>query len=491
MLKLSKLNRRIVPAAWAFLLLLLLAGAAAAQPSEGADPEPFVLEPLLLPPPGTEAVYYIEEFFSQLVLEQDGFFLLAPPDSMEEMSLAAVVAHYTVLEPDPEDGRPRVLVRAVAFDPEYGDLLYWLGWQATYAFTENGAVWAGGDPVPAEYEDVVNPDWLADWSLLAPQDAPYGPVRAGDQWEGAAHLDIEELADMFSEVDVSASGRFLGPVGEPDGAENAVGVTETMRGRAAGLMELGEGLYAQVDFDVEGEQLYVLVPGSLPHGMTGLVTGVMEFVVGPESGAPAGVEGVVAMSMYYDLYVEQVDAGLFPWWAFDESGGEQEFNGLIGDLAFREFALLTEGRPAAGVLGAWSDELTDGTYADFYEFVGEAGRRVFIEMRSSDLDAYLFLLDRDGNVLAADDDGAGGVDARIDYTLPYSGSYVVIANTFFPGESGLYTLELTWGEPPGVDFERAVELIELLASGRTVHPGELDELERLLEQLLEHIRSRR
>lgn len=82
----------------------------------------------------------------------------------------------------------------------------------------------------------------------------------------------------------------------------------------------------------------------------------------------------------------------------------------------------------------------DDTFLDAYELnVGAGGRT--ISMTSSDFDAYLTLADFDGNILAEDDDGGGGLNSRMTIQLD-AGSYVLVASSFEAGELGAYTLSV-------------------------------------------------
>jgi hypothetical protein len=70
---------------------------------------------------------------------------------------------------------------------------------------------------------------------------------------------------------------------------------------------------------------------------------------------------------------------------------------------------------------------------------------------SGGLDAYLGVLDTNDEVLAEDDDSAGGSDAQISMRLPESGTYLIVAtrNGLDAGTTtGNYTLEVTDGTPP-------------------------------------------
>jgi hypothetical protein len=67
------------------------------------------------------------------------------------------------------------------------------------------------------------------------------------------------------------------------------------------------------------------------------------------------------------------------------------------------------------------------------------------------LDAYLGLMDPADEVIAEDDDSAGGTDAQISIRLPETGTYIIIAtrNGIDAGTTGgSYTLQITAGPPP-------------------------------------------
>ncbi|MEL6325966.1 MAG: trypsin-like peptidase domain-containing protein [Cyanobacteria bacterium J06626_23] len=104
--------------------------------------------------------------------------------------------------------------------------------------------------------------------------------------------------------------------------------------------------------------------------------------------------------------------------------------------------LTIDGPQVSGRLDAQSYLLGDNTYFNVYEFSGRAGQRVSIEMASQQIDPYLILVGPDGEDLGQDDDGAGGLNARIEVTLPQSGTYVVLANTYGAGEQGSYNLSV-------------------------------------------------
>ncbi|MGF1516995.1 MAG: S1C family serine protease [Nodosilinea sp.] len=113
----------------------------------------------------------------------------------------------------------------------------------------------------------------------------------------------------------------------------------------------------------------------------------------------------------------------------------------------REPTSISLGATVQGQLDDRSNVLPDGSFYNPYVFEGQAGQTVTVEMSSQDVDPYLILLapDRDDFSLQ-DDDSGGGLNARISVQLPYTGSYLVLANALNQGESGRYQLRLSGGE---------------------------------------------
>jgi subtilisin family serine protease len=75
--------------------------------------------------------------------------------------------------------------------------------------------------------------------------------------------------------------------------------------------------------------------------------------------------------------------------------------------------------------------LEAGVNRDLYAFSGTAGTPVTILMTSPDFDTFLYLLDPNGRIIAFDDNGGGGTNARIPASgsliLPLTGSYTILA----------------------------------------------------------------
>jgi hypothetical protein len=69
-------------------------------------------------------------------------------------------------------------------------------------------------------------------------------------------------------------------------------------------------------------------------------------------------------------------------------------------------------------------------------------------MNAPAFDSYLILLDPTKMKVAEDDNGAGGTDSRIVFTLSSSGDWYIIANSLTAAQFGGYTLTLQCGAAP-------------------------------------------
>ena len=79
---------------------------------------------------------------------------------------------------------------------------------------------------------------------------------------------------------------------------------------------------------------------------------------------------------------------------------------------------------------ALSADICPGGDYDFYQFTGSAGDKIVIDIDTTNeswLDSYVFLLDSNGNVLAANDDEIWGEirDSHLGYQLPHDGTYYI------------------------------------------------------------------
>lgn len=126
------------------------------------------------------------------------------------------------------------------------------------------------------------------------------------------------------------------------------------------------------------------------------------------------------------------------------------FQTLNGDLSSADCPTGLSSRPNA--------------YMDRYKFNGVAGENFRIEMnaaippQSGGLDTYLYLIAPNGSIVAQNDDIALGAQTNsrilctnfdpgpcaVEYfTLPQTGTYIIIATSFLNGETGAYSLTLT------------------------------------------------
>lgn len=85
----------------------------------------------------------------------------------------------------------------------------------------------------------------------------------------------------------------------------------------------------------------------------------------------------------------------------------------------------------------------DGSWMEEYPISARAGQVLIASMTSSEVDAFLQLLDPKGEAIAWDDDQGGGSDALLIAFLPRTGTYTLRANTYKAGEQGAYTLQYT------------------------------------------------
>jgi serine protease Do len=95
--------------------------------------------------------------------------------------------------------------------------------------------------------------------------------------------------------------------------------------------------------------------------------------------------------------------------------------------------------------------LSDGRFANVYQFQGQAGQQVVIEMTSQKINSFLSLYrvgesSENGGIqqIAENDDrGPGDLNAQIDITLPAGGLYLIVASSQERGETGNYSLRAT------------------------------------------------
>jgi hypothetical protein len=117
----------------------------------------------------------------------------------------------------------------------------------------------------------------------------------------------------------------------------------------------------------------------------------------------------------------------------------------------------------------------DNSFYNAYIFEGRSGQEVVIAMQSSEFNPYLILLTPNGTPLAQD--GNSGVpSSRLAVTLPDSGTYIILANSYAPGETGDYRLELAAATSAARSSSPLLEAEGLLGqNSRTLQDGSLYE----------------
>ena len=102
---------------------------------------------------------------------------------------------------------------------------------------------------------------------------------------------------------------------------------------------------------------------------------------------------------------------------------------------------ITIGQTINGSLAQSDCKVPDGTFADLYRLNIQAPTHVSIMLESGAFDAYLVLIDADGDVIGDDDNSAGGTNAGLSGELN-AGTYYIGANSLNPVETGAYRLHL-------------------------------------------------
>jgi hypothetical protein len=105
---------------------------------------------------------------------------------------------------------------------------------------------------------------------------------------------------------------------------------------------------------------------------------------------------------------------------------------------------VVPGITLSGTVTTSEDCVTAGTYGDIYFLVLQAGQQLTVRMESTAFDALLELYDGfTGELVAENDDGAGGNNAQIVYTATELSIFVINATTFGAGATGAYNLTVT------------------------------------------------
>ncbi len=86
----------------------------------------------------------------------------------------------------------------------------------------------------------------------------------------------------------------------------------------------------------------------------------------------------------------------------------------------------------------------DGSFYDFYPIEGKKGESYTISLESEEFDAFVALVDSNGNTIKENDDiSEENSNSQIQVTLPEDGTYNVIVNTYDEEGTGQYVLTVT------------------------------------------------
>lgn len=108
-----------------------------------------------------------------------------------------------------------------------------------------------------------------------------------------------------------------------------------------------------------------------------------------------------------------------------------------------------------GRLSARDAVLEDGSRYDPYRFSGSSGQQVTIYLSSQDFDPYLILLDPQGRRIYENDDiSRSDRNSRLVVTLPTTGTYTAVANSYEAGKNGRYFIKIEISEPQSSALEQ-------------------------------------
>ncbi len=149
---------------------------------------------------------------------------------------------------------------------------------------------------------------------------------------------------------------------------------------------------------------------------------------------------------YYDsrLTYNFPAAGTYKIVAATYSAGEVGDYGLSVEGTNIEKITYPSGIEVRKIGGAWTNSGgRDETSSDnpVYYFTVDQSGDFTIDLTSSTVDTYLYLLTEDGTIIDQNDDGGSGYNSRITQTLS-AGVYQVIAATYSTGESGDFEVQL-------------------------------------------------
>ena len=130
-------------------------------------------------------------------------------------------------------------------------------------------------------------------------------------------------------------------------------------------------------------------------------------------------------------------------------------------LRAQQFLPIEPGRTVQGALGPGDPAPSARGPFKVYRFSARQGDRLTATLRSTDFDAFLRLAQVVGGItdeIANDDDGGGDGDARLRFTVPSDGEYLLVAQSLEDGGAGAFTLALERSPVPTTDAPRPIDV---------------------------------
>jgi hypothetical protein len=146
-----------------------------------------------------------------------------------------------------------------------------------------------------------------------------------------------------------------------------------------------------------------------------------------------------------------------------------------------DFPQVRAGQRVEGSLDPSSPRFADGQPFKVFQFQAQPGRRYTATMESPDFDAYLVLARENAGIteeLRENDDGGEGTSARLRFTVPANGTYLLIARSYSSGRSGAFTLGLEDGGPIVIPRPAPARVGETVEGTLSDTDGFLDESEK-------------
>jgi len=136
------------------------------------------------------------------------------------------------------------------------------------------------------------------------------------------------------------------------------------------------------------------------------------------------------------------------------------------------------GQTVSGSLAESDPALAERGRFKVYRFDARKGQRLVATLRSGTFDAFLTVARSVGGLtdaLKTDDDNGGDTDARVRFTAPADGQYLLVAQSLNEEGMGDFTLELANAPTPTTGQPRAIRLGQTLTGSLAESDAVLDE----------------